>query len=70
MNFYVSADLMQVSYKITHLGKRMVLYNGVNKQKFYHYDAELRSVLRKDFGLSDSKYHVASVGGVVEIKTQ
>lgn len=68
MNFCVSSDLMRVSYKINPLGKRMVLYNGVDRQKFYHYNAGVCSVLRKDFGLSENKYHIASVGGVVEIK--
>lgn len=68
MNLFVSQTLLDKSGDITDNGKKMVLYNGVDKTKFHPYSKEKKSWAQSKYGLQPSCYHIAFVGHLVPIK--
>lgn len=68
MNLFVSQMLLDKSEDITGNGKKMVLYNGVDKTKYYPYSKEKRSWAQSKYGIQPSCYHIAFVGHLVPIK--
>lgn len=68
MNLFVSQKLLDKSRDITCNAKKMVLYNGVDKTKYYPYSKEKRSWAQSKYGIQPSCYHIAFVGHLVPIK--
>lgn len=68
MNCFVSQDLLDKSEKITSKGSKTVLYNGVDKTRFYPYASESKRLVQEKYGISPSCYNIAFVGHLVPIK--
>lgn len=68
MNLFVSQMLLDKSRDITGNSKKMVLYNGVDKTKFYPYPKEKKGLVQSKYGIQPSFYHIAFVGHLVPIK--
>lgn len=66
INFFVSKDLMNQSSWLTLNGRKCVLYNGVS-ENFTSYDVEVRTLLRKKFGVTSSKV-IGFVGNLFSVK--
>lgn len=68
MNLFVSKALMLKSKDITLKSKNMVLYNGIDKTRFYRYTVSQRAASQAQFGINSSYYNIAFVGQFVPIK--
>lgn len=68
MNLFVSQALLDKSTAITNDAKKRVLYNGVDKTKFYPYPEERKHLVQSRYGIQPSCYHIAFVGHLVPIK--
>jgi glycosyltransferase involved in cell wall biosynthesis len=67
-NFFVSKNLKEVSEKITQIGKKTVLYNGVDKALFHKYNDMQLEVIRKKLNFSKHNLNVGFIGGLVSVK--
>ena len=68
LNLFVSQKLLDTSKDITDGGKKMVLYNGVDKTRFYPYPEEKKKLVQAKYAIVPSEYHIAFVGHLVPIK--
>lgn len=66
-NFFVSRNLMETSDRICREVSKDVLYNGVSKD-FIRFDDDVRSGLRRRYGLAPDCKVVAFVGSLVAVK--
>ena len=67
-NFFVSQNLQEISSYITDRDNKYVLYNGVDKKKFYPYIPSVKIDLKKKYGLDVYSKHIAFIGGFIDIK--
>ena len=67
VNFFVSANLMETSEKITENAVKSVLYNGVS-EGYERYDDETRAAYRANYGLEPEDKVVAYVGNLHPVK--
>ena len=67
VNFFVSANLMETSEKITENAVKSVLYNGVS-EGYEKFDDETRAAYRANYGLEPDDKVVAYVGNLHPVK--
>ena len=67
VNFFVSANLLETSNKITENAVKSVLYNGVS-EGYERYDDETRAAYRANYGLEPEDRVVAYVGNLHPVK--
>ena len=67
VNFFVSANLLETSNKITENAVKSVLYNGVS-DGYERYDDQTRAAYRANYGLEPEDKVVAYVGNLHPVK--
>lgn len=67
VNFFVSANLLETSEKITENAVKSVLYNGVS-EGYEKFDDETRAAYRANYGLESDDKVVAYVGNLHPVK--
>lgn len=67
-NFFVSQNLLEISSYITEKANKCVLYNGVDKNKFYPFTLTAKTDSKNKYGLDINSKHIAFIGGFIDIK--
>ena len=68
MNFFVSQNLLETSNKISSTSKKIVLYNGVNRTKFYPYVPQERLNVKSKFNIQNNVRNIAFIGNLLAVK--
>lgn len=67
-NFFVSENLKEISDKITPKGAKLILYNGVDKNKFRRLTSTEVLTISNEYKINLQKKNVAFIGNLFSIK--